>query len=387
MRPKRGPLMDSQQATALVEKLIFTEKMSPAAFTELCAAASMGGGKDLLIDAGAIVVIVAALQQFHAHRRLQRTALDALTVLMEAEGGCAHAVVAGCVEEILHVMQVHQVDPKIQAQCCHILSQIFSDARLVRIAPSLHWSAVPALAQAMRQHREDVAVQLEACQALTALLGAMPLYRQVIVHGGIESVIAAMLRFSHSAQLLNCACITLSVLLRDPAATQRIVELGGVEVVLESLRLHKCEASVQEAGCYALWPLSLTDCGKAAILAAQGARALVQAMLGHPTEVGIQQCCAATLAQLSRSKAGRRQAVAAGGREAVLQAVKLHSNDPKMLLFGGRALEKMQRGLQLPQFLHALTCAPRRCPHGKAPKSPKSALWSTVRSLWCLKPP
>lgn len=39
---------------------------------------------------------------FHAHRRLQRTALDALTVLMEAEGGCAQAVLAGCVEEILH---------------------------------------------------------------------------------------------------------------------------------------------------------------------------------------------------------------------------------------------------------------------------------------------
>lgn len=38
-----------------------------------------------------------------------------------------------------------------QSPLCFSEPQIFSDARLVRIAPSLHWSAVPALAQAMHQ--------------------------------------------------------------------------------------------------------------------------------------------------------------------------------------------------------------------------------------------
>eukprot|EP00668_Euglena_longa_P001886 GGOE01002207.1.p1 GENE.GGOE01002207.1~~GGOE01002207.1.p1 ORF type:complete len:388 (+),score=64.57 GGOE01002207.1:44-1207(+) len=386
MRPKRRCLIDNKQATAMVEKLTFTEQMDPVTFTELCVAASMGGVADLLVDAGAIVVIVAALKQFQANRRLQKTALDALKTLMGAEGGCALAVLAGCVDEVLLIMESNQADPTIQMYCCQILSQICLDARLIRIAPSLRWAAGPALIQAMRQHNKDVTVQFAACQALVALLDAMPVHTLVMLNGGIEAVIAAMLKFSHNASFLNCACITLSSLLRDAVAAQRILELGGVEVVVEALRLHKHQACVQEAGCFALWPLSLTELGKATILKVQGARHLVQAMQGHPLELGIQQCCSATLAQLCHSKAGRKQVTTAGGKEAVLQALKLHSNDPKLQLIGRRALERMKKGTQVPRLLKSIGIIPRRsCPSSRKTRR-GSALWSTIQSLLCLKP-
>ena len=81
---------------------------------------------------------------------------------------------------------------------------------------------------------------------LKALGGSDKVKVAVVKQGGVEMVVAAMVKHAKNAAIAENACSVLAtVTLRNPAHCNKVMEVNGHEAVVQAMKIHPQEPGVQ----------------------------------------------------------------------------------------------------------------------------------------------
>ena len=178
----------------------------------------------LVVEAGGVVAVAAALQVHAGSREVQRTGCIALFRLAAGGTACAQAVVEA--------------------------------------------GGLAATVAAMRSDPGNVEIQWNGCSALWRVAEGGALCTKAVVEtGGVSATVAAMRSHSSSEEVQWNGCSALLGLAASgTACAQAVVEAGGVPVTVAAMRSHSSSEDVQQNGCGAL---SLS-CGRRHVMCSGG---------------------------------------------------------------------------------------------------------------------
>jgi hypothetical protein len=211
------------------------------------------------------------------------------------------------------------------------------------------WAAargLPAIAQAMASHPENVALLTLGCYAVTSLNAdgiTQSHQRELMVH---EQIVAALCLHIADEALQQAGMEAIQTLSQTIDNLQPLLSAGGLDCALSTLQAHHTNGSARSA-CAAIAAM-LPTYEKSSELAAGTEVAVLEAMRLHAEEAGVQQYGADALAALAA------QGIAsAGGVQRVVAAMQAHPTDAAVQTASLHALDQHCRT----QFLCRDICA------------------------------
>ncbi|CAB9517740.1 armadillo repeat containing 6 [Seminavis robusta] len=154
---------------------------------------------------------------------------------------------------------------------------------------------------------------------------------RVVLNGGIEALLDAMVLQKDVPEVQEAACRVLGALVYNHENHKEwLAESDGLAAILGAMRLHSKDADVQEAACGALHNF-VFDHEPSQLLAAQSGAvtAVVNAMDAHCSDPGVQELGCAALANIAchTNPDILRSIVLQGGLGSVLSAMEEHVQD------------------------------------------------------------
>jgi hypothetical protein len=148
--------------------------------------------------------------------------------------------------------------------------------------------------QSMRQSPRHKEMQRLGCAALRNLafneetLGAT----KVVLGGGVEVILEAMLKFAEDARVQAIGCGALSNLAKerdDDEGAETIVNAEGIDTVVLAMKTHPRDADVQVAACECFY--HLTDVYLNFLTESDAYEAITDAMRQFPFDQDVQRAC------------------------------------------------------------------------------------------------
>eukprot|EP00561_Arcocellulus_cornucervis_P014220 CAMPEP_0185801620 /NCGR_PEP_ID=MMETSP1322-20130828/1531_1 /TAXON_ID=265543 /ORGANISM="Minutocellus polymorphus, Strain RCC2270" /LENGTH=666 /DNA_ID=CAMNT_0028497325 /DNA_START=285 /DNA_END=2285 /DNA_ORIENTATION=+ len=142
---------------------------------------------------------------------------------------------------------------------------------------------------------------------------------------GIQSLVAAMVRYKRCLKVVEGGCIILQNLAVDPTHRRLLVQNSAVKAIVGGMKDHPSDESIQELGCAALRNLgSGADAAtKASISAGGGILVVVHAMRRHAGSEAVQEQGLRALRNLAKDSSGNKVAIA-GTVPVIIEAMGLH---------------------------------------------------------------
>jgi cell division FtsZ-interacting protein ZapD len=190
---------------------------------------------------------------------------------------------------VVRGMKEHASHPKVQRYGCTILNHLSS-----RCMPEVVLDGgIETIVVAMKGHGDDARVQEQACAALSKLLSDCPLdaMNTMTQKGGIIATVLQSMA-SHAKVLevqrlclgiLSCLCA------RDKANYQRLLSEGGLEVILATMANFQTNAELAQVGCEFLRDVTRQSLAFQRVVTAKGGIVVVlSAMRKHLTSINVQ---------------------------------------------------------------------------------------------------
>jgi len=290
--------------------------MGASAFAGQCkiaeSRASLGASeRAAMFREGAAMVLCAGMAQYRTSPAAQVAALNcirALATLSVGKDNCAELVSAGAIAMVVAALEAHGRNGDVQEVGCRTLLRfVLEPGSAARIVAA---GGVSVIVAGMWAHAGACGMQEHGCWMLRNLAVDPANQAVVAAAGGIEAVVAAMHAHGASAPVLKAACQALWSLAVDPANQAAVGRAGGVEAIADALRAHPGNARLQESGCGALWNAACNAANALRAVHAGAVEALAEALLRHPSDAGVQwRACGAhaVLASSGRPEILRRQ--------------------------------------------------------------------------------
>jgi hypothetical protein len=346
-----------------------TEAADPAylraAFAALAVLAQDRTAAGSLVDEGALTHVFAALRTFPGDAPLVAAACEALTSLIDGQGGpdaappiveddikllvgclanaagagkrdglaavsalCAHPALRRSLRGsdadivILLAMRVPPVDPRLVAMGWAALARLLEGPEGKEVgAKLLLQGATEDLGAAMESFPGHLGVQEAALTALVALCEAQEGAREALVGAG-EGVMAALRTHAEAPGLAAAACAAVGALCRCEEGRRRLLE-AKFKPVVEAINLHEGHAGVQASGWRALAMLVREDeelWGR--VVGQGGCDLVVRAMKAFAGDRDVQVGACMALGCMATCKAS--ELVRGGAADLVAAALRTH---------------------------------------------------------------
>jgi hypothetical protein len=344
------------------------------ALRALLYSAEGSAGAAALVHAGAVEVVVAAMRRFaETSTSIADIGSDVLTTLAAKASSQAAIVRAGGVEVVLGGMRRHADDAGVQERGSEALCELLmsTGAMLPESVVRVGTGAVEVALRAVRNHPGSAAIQF-ACMCLLDGLVEHADAKVAMLHGGgVEAVVAALVRHRDDARVQEGGCRVLATLTAeaDSALCDAIIGTGATDALLTALQRHPDVHAVQERSCAALARLACRPAAREIASRSGGIGIVVAAMRRH-----LKQHCACVqvygmdaLICLACSETSKSAAVDGGGLDAAVAAMRHHEGNADVQLLGCKllaslALEPMTRDAVAARGIDAVRQALRRHP-------------------------
>jgi hypothetical protein len=247
--------------------------------------------RELLVEAGCIPRVIAAMRLYLVHADLQEYACSIFEDLTESNAARAEIAALGGIPLIVSAMRYHLLGPvDLQEYACNTIVNLAKDhADNIMAAGGV--KAIVFVLRAWAYSEDHEPIQEIGCSALEALAESNERNRMLIGDGGgVEVLLDAMVR-RHAGPSLHHTCMSaLAALALEDANKTRIVDSRGIEYVVDTMESTMSQVGVQEAGCRVLGHLARDSRGNVKLIGKQGGlHALVEAASEHPTEAIVQE--------------------------------------------------------------------------------------------------
>jgi hypothetical protein len=257
-----------------------------------------------------------------------------------AGGGCSTALIAGVApESVVQKMGQRPTDLALQLQGCAVLGALL-DADPGKGLAAANARAIPVLLRILRLHGHQSEVQLAAWRPLLQMVAAHPYLRKVLLDAGCMRLVLSGLDACRADPIvLTQLCLVARSLL--PSTPPRpFVESGGLELIVEAMLTHPGCAPLLETGGACLHMLSgVNHIVRRMILRMEVVPTMLALCTSEPCRDCLHEVTLGLVAQLSRGDAScaplfRRQVQAAG----LLEALRRFPAAPELQADGARAL-------------------------------------------------
>ncbi|XP_050393057.1 armadillo repeat-containing protein 6 [Patella vulgata] len=117
----------------------------------------------------------------------------------------------------------------------------------------LEMGGLALIIKSFEKNINDKNITRKSLTVMKALAGNDNVKIAIVKSGGIELIVAAMLRHQSVASIAEAACATLmTVALRNPSNSQKIMECNGHQAIVQCMKIHSSVLGVQKQGCMAL---------------------------------------------------------------------------------------------------------------------------------------
>ena len=184
----------------------------------------------------------------------------------------------GGVLQLCAVMAQQAAHARLQEGALRALANLLCEPSCIVLF--IGHEGIERLCDAMRNHAEVAAIQLEGCRAIANMTKEHEGSADLLLAAGVAPLLtAAMEAHAHVISVQREACAALANLSREVDSEQAVLDAGGVERVISSMRRHGDVARIAEEGMAALARLGLHNEEARARQHAEGAVALVRSTL------------------------------------------------------------------------------------------------------------
>jgi hypothetical protein len=225
------------------------------AFTTLDAMCEQPYGKDEVVAAGGIKIIVVLLQTHGEHQSVCVKAVRLLAVIVRRSPAFSQgAIDIGGIDAVASCMRTHPTDTSVEC-CCNVL-YAFAWGDPVNKRKMVDLGVIELCITGMRAYVPSVTVCNSTC-SLLLILSTYESHAGLIYDAhGINAVVSAMTTHADDASLMSTANDTLNVIaLHSPLRTRAVVDAGGVKLIITSMRrfAHSTHSiDILTSACYAL---------------------------------------------------------------------------------------------------------------------------------------
>lgn len=349
-----------------VENVVLMERMLDIMLT-LCVLT-----KELLIQFGAIVVVIDCMVEHEANEVIQQKGCAILALIASTENLQVNLSIAETdgIDMIVSALANFTENATIQTDACRALSHLSIDHESRMLIASQ--GGLILLVNAMNKFRTDVDLLEAACSALLNL--SSDAEEQVLAGSSvIETVIGVMHEQVLSSRLHEKSLGVLqNVSMRSKDAKKAIADAGGIGAVAFAIKEFMGSPAVLERAYTTMWSLAVLEENQIRIANEGGISLVVNGMMANITyeKVQKQACgCLCTLSSNSRNKSLIRDL---GGVDSIVYAMWAHYNSDSLLIEACRALSSLAVNVQTNEVMiatdgeiSAIMSAMRRFPNSE----------------------
>lgn len=198
-----------------------------------------------------VEVVVASAKTFVQDLELQKVALRLLTALAAADDGDDDAAAVrrgGQARAALRALREHRNDIEMTVEACQLLRELAAAADGETLEIMGHIGAVRMLGLVIVGYKDDEVVQIPAFAALAHLAtGDEDCAHQLRAMRGAEIVLRAMRKFRNALQLrISCLLLLRTLADLDDMQALLIFTLGGLEAVFSAMIEYRQNLEIQE---------------------------------------------------------------------------------------------------------------------------------------------
>ena len=296
--------------------------------------------KKMLVEAGAIPIILAAMRRHQSVPSVQRR--GCLTLGNLAPNNLHNKdLIVQAIPIILQAMRQHPFVPKIQRYACYALGKLATNnvhnQNLIAEA-----GAIPIIVHAIRQHHTVPDIRKYGCYAIGNLAANNLHNKDLIVEAdAIPVILQAMREHQSVPDIQQYGCLALGNLAADNLQNKHLIaEVGAIPIILLAMRQHQSVPDIQDNGCYALGNLAANNLhNKGLIVEAQAIPIILQAMRQHQSVPDIQEYGSLALGNLAADNLHNQNLITGAGVVPVIrQAMRQHHSVPNIQQYSCLAL-------------------------------------------------
>jgi hypothetical protein len=331
---RAGHELDFREILLILREAIASPVVVKEAFEEFSCLELNADDHDVLTDLDAPHLIADAMQ---AHTRLLEAQLWGCGAIWNTTGTVRSQLAfvdAGALDLILAAMENFLDSVDVQEKAIATLSNL--GAAEDNLAILIDKGAVGRIVEAMNKHSEVSSVQIKGCSAMTNFASHVsPLKRRIMDLGGGGAVVICMVMHPEDFYLQEKALRALRNLCANSEENKvGLANIGGIDAVISAMQVHRDEAGVQEEGAWTLSNLAGNDDNKAVIGDCGGIDVIIRAMWVHSDNVGVEEWCCRALFTLTLDAHNGTIVLDVGGISAVVNAMQAHVDSPAVQEMG-----------------------------------------------------
>lgn len=235
-------------------------------------------------------------------------------------------------ELILASIRAHPGSHAIQANGITALSALVRDVPSTRECVA-GLSGIPLVLDLLSKYPDNSKVQTAGIAFLANMALSKDNHREIVDHGGVDTILRSMGNNRDSPQLLSLCCTAMCNLTKDNLATKSlVVEKGVLEHVLTTLKSHSQDAGVQQSGFSLLRNLaSLDENIQIKISKLDGVTIINSGLATHRSNKGVTLQGISALLNMSFSNEALRNEIVQKCTVGISLAIKSHEDDHEIV--------------------------------------------------------
>jgi predicted regulator of Ras-like GTPase activity (Roadblock/LC7/MglB family) len=309
--------------------------------------------KEILIQFGVIVVVIDCMVEHEGNEQIQEKGAAILAILASTENLQVNLSIAETdgIDMIVSALAGFTENLAIQTDACRALSHLSIDHESRMLISSQ--GGLILLVNAMNKFKDDVDLLEAACSALLNL--SSDAEEQVLAGSSvIETVISTMRHQLNSPRLQEKSLGVLqNIAMRSKDAKKAIADAGGVGAVTFAIKEFMGSPTVLERAFTTTWSLAVLEENQQLVANEGGIGLVINGMMANITyeKVQKQACgCLCTLASNSRNKTLIRDL---GGVDAIVYSMWAHYDSDALLVEAFKALSSLAVNVQTNEVMLA----------------------------------
>jgi len=271
---------------------------------------------------GGIPNLIAVMRSHHANAQVMTICILALNYLCQNDEQRTAVVAAGGMSVVLAAMgaDAHGSSYRLVAVGCRFVCNM---AMAVTLRAGMVGNGIiPLLVGLMKEHKRILEIQEHVTASLHNFSMHSPPYRAIICKvGGIQAVVANMLKDPLQRRLQKVSCMLLRFMACEDASQTEIVAAGGIRAVVAAMKADVHTVKTQVAGIAVLNNIAIKNSEhQKLIMEVCGVDAVLAAMKQYPEIVMLQGHGCHLLYQFVRAAPQQDGVVTAPHQEAVVSS-------------------------------------------------------------------
>ena len=297
--------------------------------------ASVNTARRAMLQGGALLLVVQAIQMHLSHADTVREACRALIRMLSH---VPHEWMSSAVHEMeavtlgmLAAMRAHPLLPPLLASCCNILYALCRQYEACRDAV-VREEGIPVLLAVVETNAVDTG---NSVLVLCTLCRTIEHRAAGVQAGAVRVLLATMKTHARNSRVLeHCALYLCNVALCE-AHCAPLVLAQAIPILMASMQAHRKRVTLQGHACGTLHNIA-SSCreGRETVARAGGVREALAAMAAHPQEASIQEIGSMLLRNLSVDSSAQLEITREGGIPVILAAMDAFRGVQKVQLNG-----------------------------------------------------